>query len=333
MRPTEEERRESSVEATASVSPAADLESIREALLAPLADVLPGSHAPYSIDYLCPPKPVTDDTAKLRIADAQHRPVAVALVSNRVAPQLVARAMRRAADARRRLDAKLGSAILEPVLEGDVHGRSYAVLPHCSPVDTGWLGRRYWRRALRGPVLEWLAEVNRSTRSELAGEEERILFRAPLEHLEAAGSVDASVRAAAGAARAALEAGTWTPRTVLMHGDLWTGNLLRANASPRLRPPEGRPPFIVIDWPGSLVRGHAFYDLIRVADSMRLPKRGLQTEIERHCAIMGCDRAGAAGHLLAGLGHIGLDLGAFPLDRFAALTKRCLEDILPASYA
>ncbi|PIE23919.1 MAG: hypothetical protein CSA62_05875 [Planctomycetota bacterium] len=72
-----------------------------------------------------------------------------------------------------------------------------------------------------------------------------------------------------------------------------------------------------------MLQGYPFYDLIRIAESMNFSARALRREILKHTKVLGIDARDAEAHLLSSLGHIGLNRGGFPLERYAELSLRC----------
>jgi len=300
-----------------------EIEVLRTALLAPVAEALQTTVEPRRIAYLHEPKPVDDDPAKLLVSDAAGRPAAVVLVAAPSAPDLVERGMQRARDARCQIGERLGRMILSPLAEGRMEGRSYCVLPYRRPLDAGRFSRRYWVMVLGRRIFEWLGNVVRVTVSEATPEERESLFAQPLRRVAEAAHLGAALRDAATLAHADLTSGAFAPRVVLMHGDLWTGNLLLGSERPLPFTRGGSAPFHVIDWPGARGRGHAIYDIVRLSDSMGATHKQLRDQIELHCAELDCEPAHAMAHLAAGLGHLGMNLGAFPAERYAALATRC----------
>src|SRR5207248_10552168 len=81
---------------------------------------------------------------------------------------------------------------------------------------------------------------------------------------------------AAAEALGQLRAGEWKPKFVLAHNDLWIGNVLRAPGNRQF-------PFVIIDWLGSVTRGFAIFDLVRLAESLGLSPRALGEELDIHC--------------------------------------------------
>ena len=100
-----------------------------------------------------------------------------------------------------------------------------------------------------------------------------------------------------------------------MHNDLWQGNIL-------LNSDGG---IVVIDWPGSVVKGYAIYDLIRLAESLRLSDRALGEQLRAHCRLLGCEPKDSVSHLAAALGHLLGDLDHFPMHLFLPLADRCVR--------
>ncbi|MBW2420444.1 MAG: hypothetical protein JRH19_18020 [Deltaproteobacteria bacterium] len=330
------------------------LEELRRELREPLSAALGSDQEPYSIELLCEPKDVADDPAKLLVTSRGSLELAVVLVAAPAGPGLVRRGMRRAAEAKELLGERLGSVILEPLGEGDLRGLSYTILPYRRPFGEGAFARRYWRRALRSTTLDWLAEVTEATLGETGDTEIAEGFERPLAHLATLEAMDDSVRRAADGAVGRLKSGEWRPKSVLMHGDLWLGNMLRAVAGPgaggrrrgyagrplrgRRRGYAGRPlrgrrrefPFVIIDWPGSIMRGYAMYDLIRLAASMGLRGAGFGHEVRRHCDILGSHPASAMDYLAASLGHLGMNLGEFPSERYCESSVSCFNQLRSA---
>ena len=115
-----------------------------------------------------------------------------------------------------------------------------------------------------------------------------------------------------------------------MHGDLWRGNLLRrraagARAAARRAPWPER--LVVIDWAGAQPRGVPFFDLVRAGESLGVSPRRLRVELLRHCALLGCEPADAAGYVLAAAGGILGDLGEFPVHRLLGMADSSLARV------
>ena len=72
------------------------------------------------VDLLIPRKDVADDPMKLLVRDARGKPAAVALCAVEVSPDLVARGMAKAREAKRLLGPRFGRVILDPLGEGRI---------------------------------------------------------------------------------------------------------------------------------------------------------------------------------------------------------------------
>ena len=265
------------------------------------------------VEFLKLPHLVPDHVEKAVVFTPQARPALLIMIAPPAYPDCVREAFGRAEAARLALDGTIGEAVQVTLCKGFAAGQSFAVVPYLTPPARGRLRQRWERLRLRGPVLAWLREVTRQT---VSVPPERALadgFFDPLRALCGHVAVSERVRAAARASLGALEGGRWQPRWVLAHNDLWIGNLLR-------RPPllPGAPAFAVIDWGGSRVRGYPIYDLLTLATSIHLPSASLRRELREHSVLLGCEPAQAKDHLLAALGALSLDLGEWPVERFAA---------------
>jgi Phosphotransferase enzyme family len=290
------------------------------ALADPVAEALLSVARVGGIEPLGPDKPVADQTYKFLVVSSEGKRLAVVLCSPGVSPDLIARGNRCAADAKRALGVELGKVVLEPLGEGEIHGLSYVVLPYREPLSerrvAGWLQRRRV-----GPrVLDWLHGLTRETMCDVSDEERHARFIRPLGELAKSVDVSDAVRSAAERGLRRLEQGEWTPRFVLMHNDLWKGNIL-------LNEDGG---IVVIDWPGSMVDGYAMYDLVRLSDSFGLSGRALGEQVRAHCRVLGCEPGEAAGHLAAGLGYLLGNLDHFPMHLFVPLADRCVKRISSA---
>jgi hypothetical protein len=237
---------------------------------------------------------------------------------------MVERAMLRAAQARLTLAPAEAAAILTPLLQGRVLDLSFSMLRYCQPLSTrrplSWLQRA----ALRPRLLDWLYKVTTQTVAVADASQREARFVAPLERLASLAQLGAATRAAARRAIQRLGDGSWQPRHVLMHGDLWKGNVLIDHPLPEVGRTHWRDRFVIVDWPGSELQGHAMYDLVRLSMSLKLGHAPLGAEVARHCAAVGADAEDAASYLLSALGYIALHLEQFPLEKFATMAQACL---------
>jgi len=275
--------------------------------------------------------PRADGAAAFRVVDPDGRCVAVFQCSAPDFPEMVARSMRCAAEAKRALAATEAAAILDPVLETRLDGMSCALLRYCQPLSNQRLVWRLQRELLRPRLLAWLLRVTQQTVAEATPDERSAHFAAPLERIAGERALHQSLRDDARRALQRLGDGSWRPRHVLMHGDVWKGNVLvePTSTSPERRAWRDR--FVVIDWPGSLRRGYAVYDLVRLAGSMRLGPAGLRSELRRHCDALDAQPDDAGAYLLCALGHVALHLEHFPIDQFVAMAHSCHDTLRQTS--
>lgn len=286
-----------------------------------LADFLTGAFGELPeqpLSLLRPATHLADDVMKLRIRDARGRTVAVALCSSLQWPDMVARAVERARQASDALGEDLGSAVLLPEHEGCRDGRSYAVLPFCEPLATERLLWPIQRSRIGRAVGNWLAASGARTCRPLEPHELVTNFRNPLEALSRMNGVSERLQRAAAHALVRLNDAAWTPRHVLMHGDLWEANVLVA---------ENRHGFVLIDWAGCKTDGFGIFDLVRWATSMRFPSRRLRANLAIHCKHLECDFEDARSNLLAALADLGTNLDQFPREEFSLMADRCLATL------
>jgi len=267
---------------------------------------------------------VADSTTKACVVNARGKSVAVVLCASDRSPAMVARGVERAEQARTMLGSALGSVILKPLDTGQIEGRSYVVLPYCRTLKRSHWGWKFQRRWLVPYVLRWLHGAAEVTAVPAPAD-----FATPLGHMHEHPHLSEATRHLASAALGRLDSGKWAPRHALDHNDFWKSNLMLPPAD-RLGP---RPvyPFVVIDWVGANPRGHGVYDLLRFCKSMRLDAPRIDKELRTHCEALGSDRADAMGHLLASLGHIGLNIEQFPMDRYVKLVDSCVRTLHEAT--
>ncbi|MGE0708212.1 MAG: hypothetical protein AB7N76_01105 [Planctomycetota bacterium] len=246
--------------------------------------------------------------------------------------ELVERELLRSLHAKVRLGPELGEVVLEPLVSLRLAGRAHAVLPLCRPTPRAGLAGLRARLRLRRPLLQWLrAATARTVRAPSEPERARDL-RAPLEWLARADGAPRARRAAARAALGRLEGGAWRPRLALCHGDLWLGNVLRWPRAQWWRARPARRPFALIDWAGSPGQGAPGYDLLCLAESLRLTPRRLGAELRALRGLLACTPLDLRGYLLVALGALGLARDHYDPSRAAAHAAR-LEARLDAALA
>jgi hypothetical protein len=273
--------------------------------------------------HVAAPANVADAPTKFLVVGPGQRRVGFALCSSPVAPDHVARGTTLAREAAARLGAVLGSVVLLPLDAGQAGGLSYAITPFCRPLAAGRLIGRLERRRFGQRVLAWLRAVTSATARPASAAEVADGFVAPIRFVERLPGASPRVRSFASDALRSLEDGTWTPRSVLVHGDLWIGNVLKDD-----RPlSDGRAGFVLVDWGAARPEGPGVYDLVRLARSVDLPRRRLLREARHHAHALDCRLRDLPSYLAAALGAIGLDPGHFPVERLLALAESTFQSI------
>ena len=232
-------------------------------------------------------------------------------------PTVIREAVQKAKAARVALGPWLGDVIIDPLDEWEMNGVTCALFEQLSPIPAGRFKRLLELNRVTPHVLGWLRQVAAVSREQNTATEAclRGLKSSPYDFL----------REAAGQALSTLSEGNFRPRATVMHGDFWTGNILLD--------PAGSRDFVVIDWRGCVVEGHAIFDLIKFAESAGLGPRLLHRELSEHARVLDCTLAETRIYLLAALGHIWLNLDQFPPDRFAAMARRNLQTLDRALHA
>lgn len=267
---------------------------------------------------------VADETTKAVLYNARQAPVAFLVCASPVAPDLIARAVCVARETHRVLGEDLGRAVLLPIASGSADGLSYAIFPYCKTACGRRIIERVRARLVAPQVLRWLRKGTRASVAEPSGAGVQCHFLEPLEAIASDATLRSTLRLRARAAQDRILAGRWRPLHVMEHNDLWIGNVVLGRSLYPLGFPQWDG-FALTDWAGGSVRGHAMYDLVRVADSINMRPARLKDEITFHCRVLECDPADAEGYLLAALGALGANLGSFPRARYIELSHRCFR--------
>ncbi|MBM4383679.1 MAG: phosphotransferase [Deltaproteobacteria bacterium] len=294
------------------------LQQISPALIAALEEQLARALGErVSLAAFAEHKGVADETLKLAARGARGEAIGVVLYAPEIAPRLIARGCERGRAARAALGEELGRVVVTARAEGEHAGRTWALMPQARVLGHG-LAARAERRWLAGALLAWLREVARRAAG-AADESARSCYGEALAYAESEPALGDEIRAGARAARARIAAAAWRPRHVVMHGDLWAGNVLGA---PSAAPFSRR--FVLIDWDTSRVSGFPILDLVRAARSFGVSRSRLGREIAAHSSALGWNRDVARGALIAALGHTGLARENFPLARYAEMARGAL---------
>ncbi len=265
---------------------------------------------------------LSDATRKFQVRDGAGRALAMALLSSGSSARMIARSSQRARDVRDALGDELGAAVLLPLAEGEALGRSFALLPWCTPLHAGGLAGRLQRPVICARLLRWLAAATARTAREVSADEREPRVAAPLARMAGETDQPAPLRELATRALAALRAGDWIPKHVFMHDDLWSGNVL---IDQRTRGGRLFGELRIIDWAGARLDGFPLYDFLRVACDMRLTGRAFQRALDRQCAALACDREQAQHHFAAALADLGGRLEQWPRAAYAKTALSCWE--------
>ena len=265
--------------------------------------------------------PVADNPEKFWVAGKNDFSGGVLFVSNEVNPNMIARAVERAEEARTGLSVKGGSVILIPVCSGVVNGRSYAFWPRERVLSTNRLKRYIQRRVLTPDVIDWTLRLAEDTSTLLESESCEEFVVSPLKAMANDERFGGVIAEDCERALERLHSGVWAPMTVLAHNDLWMDNvLLRSRPVPASSESY---PFVIIDWAGSKSDGYPFYDLTRFMISAGIGTRATKQYIQMYSQILKCDPVDGLGYILASLGDLGHHLEQFPEERYVVLVMQC----------
>lgn len=259
--------------------------------------------------------PHRDSATVFVVRERSGMPCAVVQCAAPGAPGMVARSMQRTHAAHEVLDALEEKRILLPLALGDAAGLSCALLPFCERLTGGRLQRWWDNRRLRAPLFDWLHDISRLTQHDVPEGVCEPLLEALVRHPE----VSEVLRQGAKEALRRLASGAWRPRHVLMHGDLWRGNVMLRRGSK-----SWGERLVVIDWAGSRVDGWPFFDLVKLADSIGARGAVLRTQIARHARVLRCEAADARSALMMALAVTLARLEHFPITTFSAMGERTL---------
>lgn len=259
-----------------------------------------------------------DTSDKYLVRDSLGQPAAVLSLSPPERPHATDEAASGTHLAQSALGPQLGRVVLMPWRTGKVAGIGFSVSPYHRPVSTFQPKRAVERRRLLHLARHWLRNTLRHTVRVADAHEVQREFRAPLTALANLPGLRPEIRQRAGAELRALDAGHWQPRLAVAHYDLWQDNFLWA-------PDDNEFGFVVIDWGGARANGHAIYDLLRLALSSPVNIGDTLSELRSHCRLLDCPPEHAAGHALAALGHLALNLHDWPVERLTMMAGLCVD--------
>jgi hypothetical protein len=273
---------------------------------------------------------IPDATIKVLFKNLQNQPVAVGLCSSVKEPAMVQRNIEYASLAQQALGKELGHIVINPLATGDIEGISYGIFPYCQPLSNSRLWWQIQKLQISPAILQILSDVNRITVSAVPSAEVEETFAKSLQYLVDSSVIPEPLPQLSKNALDQLFKGIWHPYYVLMHNDLWKGNILLRksrdqNTQNNLFNHSIGSKIVIIDWAGSLVKGYPIYDLIRIAQSLKLSDRQLLNNLKKHSQILNCQLEESLFYLLTALGYLGIHREEFPLERFIKLSVDCLQ--------
>ncbi len=267
------------------------------------------------------PKLVEASTHKFIIFNQKKKPYAFLILSSSKSPDSVFENARKAKEIAELLPDNLASSILVPNLCSYSGGKSFSVGMFYRTFSKNMLIRKLQLILTRKSMLRWLYELNELTLSKASDSEIASEFVSPLEFIVNHPKISQNAKDIARKALYQLSINLWQPYMVMAHNDLWYGNFLIDNDNPYGMP------FKIIDWEGSRLRGHGFYDLIRLAYSVSLSKDSFNEELEKHFRLFECSKIQSKFYLLAALGSLGSNLGNWQEKRFVDTVNESLRYI------
>lgn len=264
------------------------------------------------------------------VRDTRQEARAIVQLSAPASPEMVARGTARAREAAALMGARLARSILLPTSDGEIDGRTYAIMPYCIGFSSSRLRWYIERFRLRSVLFKWLRDIVTETATPVGEVDLAQKYETPLRRLLALEGTSKHLQHLTKRALDRLLNGAWSPQTVMMHGDLWKGNLLLRQRDASGSRMSFADRVAIIDWAGAKSRGYAFFDLLRACDSLRVSARRLRAEALQHCKILGCEPRDAASYTLAAMGGVLCELGQFPIERFISMAETNVETLLGA---
>jgi SAM-dependent methyltransferase len=267
-----------------------------------------GSSRVYTVEQIPEPRTAADVTHKFILASGGSQRL-ILILSNPVSPELVQRNVQRMRMVKARLSHELGSVIELPVVEGIYGRRTYAIWKMRTPLSSHRLALALQKRLIAPSIVRWLRDVAAETLHR--GDAQQ--YAAFVERLCNVQGLSDAVKASAQVCRRAFLDGSVAPYSVLQHGDLWLGNVLKTPT---------KTGFMIIDWAGATLEGLPFYDLVNFGCSIGASAKKTRGLMEKYRRAVPCDSGMAMSYVLAGLGQLHQHLEHFPESRFIALCEQ-----------
>lgn len=279
--------------------------AIETQLLAQVAAAMRSGVGDCSIEWLDQVELASDSTEKFVVLDAGGKRRGFGAMATAQYPRVVFDWLGVTSRIKSALGRDVGSVIMDPLVVGDVEGRSYSVTPYREGLS-GFRPLRFLQRLLLSRrVWRWLRDAAAKTKRIATAQELETRFAIPLRNLVCNPAIGVDVRGDAERALGQLRSGVWRPVLSLCHGDFWEGNLLLAGD----RNAYG---IHVIDWGGARLDGHAVYDWIRYGCPRGVSRRCYRRVLDTLFESLSLTDEEARHVLLAGLGDLHSQVGAWP---------------------
>lgn len=250
---------------------------------------------------------VDDATQNYLVFINNHKPAkAFVIVSPKKSPGAVRSGYEKLSEFANNIGETLAKKILMPIEIGECNGLTYSISRYYRPLHKARIVRQLDQFVVKKGLIDWVIGVAKVTQNVASEEEKEEKFTNLLLALAVAPELPQTHKRLALEAAQAIKANTWQPILVSAHNDLWCGNLLRNNDTV----------FSIIDWNGAMLKGYAFYDLIRVATSFNLSKLTFGYAMKNYCEALQCDKTHAKYYLISAWAYLYSDLGDWQYDRF-----------------
>jgi len=262
-------------------------------------------------------KILPDDAIRYFVYDIEKRDkTAVLAWSSKQYPDAMAEDCRYAGKAVEMLLPRVRSVVLTPLSEGFWENRSYVIWPYVNALGRRRLNLSLNRILYQSRVISWCREAGKATSHTPSGKQIDSHFLDPLTYISENGDFPDHIRTLALDFQRKLRDGSWKPKLLFQHGDLWPGNVLGPNR-------ESRRDFgiTIIDWRGSTSEGYPFNDLLYYLKHGFTSKISvyIRKQIHSYSKSLGIDSCEISGYALSSLGHYGLNLKNFPYDSYRSL--------------
>jgi hypothetical protein len=267
------------------------------------------------IRYLKETKTTADATQKFFFRSGDDR--FILIISSNQSPLMLQRSVNGQRLAKAALRGPAADAIELPVAEGFDAEVSYALWRARQSFSSNRIFAKLQKMSVVPKVYRWLRDIAGQT-CKIVGSAE---MAAHAEHLAGVSALPDALRDLAARASEGLSSGEIPSVSIMQHGDLWIGNILKARSSTG---------FVVIDWPGAKLDGVPFFDLVKFCLSIGASSTTLRREIAAHSEIIGCFPEHVLSYVLCGLGRLHSELEHFPEARFLDLCNRKAQQIISA---